>query len=179
MRLIDFLKVHKEELQKNELLKLYYILNEMNSKEDLTHTDLNAPSLTRFLQSKNINVLEYTEGIVPSLCFDEFDLPKEFILPKGITKIERYAFSFVDGMQKFYAAPGLKEIDIAAFYECNDLAHVYLPDTVTYIADGEFTDPKNKIIIHCQSFTGYPWKYAEQHRITRDNLYRYPKGIVI
>jgi hypothetical protein len=82
-------------------------------------------------------------------------------------------------MKRFYAAPGLKEIGMMAFHESVDLTDIYLPDTVTYIADGEFTRYKDQIKIHCQSWTGYPWKYAERHGITRDNLYRYPKGIVI
>lgn len=53
-------------------------------------------------------------------------------LPKGTTKIGRFAFAR-SGLQSIQIPTGMTTIEYAAFYHCDDLKEVYIPDTVTNI----------------------------------------------
>jgi hypothetical protein len=102
--------------------------------------------------------------------------PKDYKLYPNIKIIKQNAFEFVDGMVRFFAPEGLEEIEMNAFYQCEDLTHLYLPRSLVRISKGLFADlPKQKtreLIIHTP-MNSVAWKYAEAHGITRDNLYRY------
>jgi hypothetical protein len=170
MTLIDFLKLHEDDLRANNLLPLY---------EQLADTDpnvLTTGQLSHYLLSRGKNPLEYTQGIVPIACFSEMTFPKDYKLYPNIKIIKQNAFEFVDGMERFFAASGLEEIEMNAFYQCEDLKDIYLPSSVTKIPDGLFTDlPQNKarrLVIHTP-MNSYVWNYCVKWNITRDNLYRY------
>ena len=167
MTLVEFLKLHENNLRENNLLPLY---------EQLAETDPNELTTGHYLISKGKNPLEYTQGIVPIACFSEMTFPKDYKLYPNIKIIKQNAFEFVDGMTRFFAAKGLEEIEMDAFYQCEDLTHLYLPSSLVRIPEGLFTDlPKQKtreLIIHTP-MNSFMWQYANSHHITHDNLYRY------
>ncbi len=172
MTLINFLKLHKDNLQANNLLPLY----EQLAEGKIDPNDLTTGQLSHYLISKGKNPLEYTQGIVPIACFSEMTFPKDYKLYPNIKIIKQNAFEFVDGMTRFFAAKGLEEIEMDAFYQCEDLTHLYLPSSLVRVPEGLFTDlPKQKtgeLIVHTP-MNSFMWRYAASHHITRDNLYRY------
>lgn len=178
MTLTQFIQAHHINLKRNDLMPLYNDLLSLDHFMADNWSDLTPAKLTKYFMDKGISVLKYTQGVVPSLCFSEFTFPKDYRLPPDIKKIESNAFEFVDGMERFFAADGLEEIELGAFYECPDLKHIYLPSSVTQIPPGLFTNlPKNKtgqFIIHTP-LNSPAWNYAVKWNITRDNLYRYPQ----
>ncbi len=58
-------------------------------------------------------------------------------LPKGTTKIGRFAFAR-SGLKSITLPQGLTDIGYAAFYHCDDLEEVYIPSTVVVIEDHAF-----------------------------------------
>lgn len=176
MTLIDFLRVHKDDLKENNLLKVYEDLLNLDNYDAEEDSELTFAHLSNYFLSRGINPLKYTNGIVPIACFSEMTLSRDFKLYPGIRIIKQNAFEFVDGMERFFAAPGLEEIEMFVFDECQDLKHLYLPSSLIKIPEGSFiTLPHAKakdLIIHTP-MNSVAWKYAEHHGITRDNLYRY------
>ncbi|MBO5712292.1 MAG: leucine-rich repeat protein [Acholeplasmatales bacterium] len=172
MTLNNFLKLHKDDLRANNLLPLY----EQLAEGEIDPNDLTTGQLSHYLISKGKNPLEYTQGIVPIACFSEMTFPKDYKLHPDIKIIKQNAFEFVDGMTRFFAPEGLEEIEINAFYQCEDLTHLYLPSSLFRIPVGLFTGlPKNRtrqLIIHTP-INSPVWEYCVKWNITRDNLYRY------
>lgn len=172
MTLNEFLKLHKDDLRANNLLPLY----EQLAEGEIDPNDLTTGQLSHYLLSKGKNPLEYTQGIVPIACFSEMTFPKDYKLHPTIKIIKQNAFEFVTDMTRFFAAKGLEEIEMDAFYQCEDLTHLYLPSSLVRIPEGLFMDlPKQKtgkLTIHTP-MNSFMWRYAASHHITRDNVYWY------
>jgi len=74
----------------------------------------------------------------------------DFILPGALTEIENEAF--VGGGMEIVSCPdGLKRIGVRAFAQCGKLRQIYIPPTVTSIADDAFEDCSAGLIIYCKA----------------------------
>ena len=62
-----------------------------------------------------------------------------FNMPKGVTKIENYAFTSCTSLEAIEASSSLTEIGEWAFYNCTSLKTIVMPDSVTTIGYGAFS----------------------------------------
>lgn len=166
----DLIKQYKFLPLYEKLINDYYIVS--------NREEFSPGKLTKFFLDLNINPLKYTNGVIPTGYYFEYDFDRrDFIIPSDISVISSNAFGYTSGIERIFAPEGLKEIGLFAFTECTDLKHIYLPKGLTTIPEGTFIeDGITGLTIHTP-MNSIAWKYAEDHHITRDNLYRYPGGL--
>ena len=63
---------------------------------------------------------------------------KEFKVPKGVKKIDDYAFRWCDSLTSVVIPDSVTSIGYNAFYDCNSLTSVVIPDSVTSIGEDAF-----------------------------------------
>jgi len=64
----------------------------------------------------------------------------EFTMPSELQKIDMYAFSGCENLEKVILNDKLEVIETRAFAECRKLQDVVLPDSLQSIGDGVFLD---------------------------------------
>lgn len=114
-RLKNFLKENIELLQNNDFTSIYKIYK--NSYRDVT-------SLTELFLESGINPLEYMTK-VPAHYAEASKLITEIAIPKTITIIEEYAFSWCVNLQNAYIPKSIKEIKFEAFNRTGNCIFTY------------------------------------------------------
>ena len=75
---------------------------------------------------------EAEDGTIPEWKYYRDQSIKAVSIPEGTTEIGRFAFSR-SSAESVTFPEGVTTIDYAAFYHCDDLNSVILPDTVTRV----------------------------------------------
>ena len=94
-------------------------------------------------------------------------LAESFLLPEDLTAIDAGAFEGIEAMNTVYVPWGTESIDSRAFAD-SGLQAIYLPDTVTWMADDTFAG--SSVTIY-SSENAYAREYAEAHNIPWENSY--------
>lgn len=81
------------------------------------------------------------EGTVKANAFYGVDTLKDVSVPEGTVIIDKFAFAR-SSVTKVSIPEGTESIGYAAFYHCDNLEEVTIPDTVTYIGDKAFEHTK-------------------------------------
>lgn len=81
---------------------------------------------------------EAEDGTIPEWKYYRDQSIKAVSIPEGTTEIGRFAFSR-SSAESVTFPEGVTTIDYAAFYHCDDLSSVILPDTVTRVEAKAFT----------------------------------------
>ncbi len=108
----------------------------------------------------------------------------DIVIPKGVTRIEAYAFEWCENLTSVIIPEGVTEIGERAFFGCKSLISVTLPEGMTRIGRSAFcgchmltnvTIPKSASSIEDCAFFGTPWlkKYPDDMVIINGNLLEY------
>ena len=90
-------------------------------------------------EKANMQLLEITGGILTGVT-DPDKLIGSLVLPDGITKIEKFAFSDCSGLTNIVIPNSVKVIADYAFSCCTGLTSIVIPDSVTKIGNNVFSD---------------------------------------
>jgi len=90
-------------------------------------------------EKANMQLLEITGGILTGVT-DPDKLIGSLVLPDGITKIDKFAFSDCSGLTNIVIPNSVKVIADYAFSCCTGLTSIVIPDSVTKIGDDVFSD---------------------------------------
>mgnify|MGYP004594940009 FL=1 len=83
-------------------------------------------------------IVETEDGKIPEWMYYRNQSVGAAMIPEGTTEIERFAFSR-SSVRTVTIPDGVTTIDYAAFYHCDNLDDVILPETVTVVGAKAFT----------------------------------------
>ena len=89
-------------------------------------------------EKANMQLLKITDGIVTGVT-DHRKLLGTLVLPEGITEIGMFTFIGCSGLTNIFIPDSVTEIADEVFYFCG-LIHIVIPDTVTKIGQDAFAD---------------------------------------
>ena len=98
-------------------------------------------------EKANMQLLEITGGILTGVT-DPDKLIGSLVLPDGITKIDKFAFSDCSGLTNIVIPNSVKVIADYAFSCCTGLTSIVIPDSVTKIGNNVFSDCSYSLKIH-------------------------------
>lgn len=113
------------------------------SKESLETFDRS--ELTQILLSIGIDPLKQL-SFVPENYLSESNI-KQFVVPSHINRISTAAFWECQELEKVTLPEGLIFIDDSAFSECHNLAQINLPSTLEYILEDAFSQTALKHVV--------------------------------
>lgn len=124
----DFIENHAELISEENFLQLY--------KEAGMGFRSFKRSLTEVFLTAGINPLEYMNK-VPSY-FLEGSTIAEFDIPRGVTKIEGYAFADCCDLTHVQIPAGVLVIGSSVFLNCSSLTSIAIPNSVMSIGESAF-----------------------------------------
>ena len=89
-------------------------------------------------EKANLKLLETTDGILTEIT-DPDKLIGSLVLPDGITKIDKFAFSDCSGLTNIVIPNSVKVIADYAFSDCRSLTSINIPGSVTRIGNCAFS----------------------------------------
>lgn len=112
---------------------------ERNQPSDETGGEEDLPA-TFYEEEEIVEKYVVVDGktIADRAFYQQYDL-KEYDIPEGIERIGDFAFAYT-GLSSMQIPYGVKSIGYGAFYKCNNLSSVTIPQTVSTIEPSAFED---------------------------------------